>query len=405
MIYQAYQAHVDALKPLRGVAWSAVQLLDPPLSCLFDSPWFRHLVGFYEAAALGDLTHERPAFGIDTVVVGGRAVAVRETAMHRTPFCTLLRFEKEVAPAQPRVLLIAPMSGHFATLLRDTVRTMLPEHDVYLTDWHNVRDIPLREGRFDVDDFIEHLITFFEVLGEGAHLIAVCQPCVAALAAVAIMAEDDHPALPRSVTLMAGPIDARVNPTKVNELATSRPISWFAGRLIDLVPGRFLGARRLVYPGFLQLTAFMSMNPDRHLKSFHDLYNYRVKGERDKAEGVRKFYAEYFAVMDLPAEFYLQTISDVFQQHLLARGKLDYRGRRVDPGAIRRTPLLTIEGEKDDICAVGQTLAAQELCRNLRPYRKRHYIQTGVGHYGVFSGRRWASQIYPIVRDIIHISQ
>jgi poly(3-hydroxybutyrate) depolymerase len=285
------------------------------------------------------------------------------------------------------------------------VRTMLPEHDVYLTDWHNVRDIPRRDGRFDVDDFIEHLITFFEVLGAGAHLIAVCQPCVAALAAVAIMAEDDHPALPRSVTLMAGPIDARVNPTKVNELATTHSLEWFAGHLIDLVPGRFLGARRLVYPGFLQLAAFMAMNPDRHLKSFHDLYNYRVKGERDKADALRKFYAEYFAVMDLPAEFYLQTISDVFQQHLLARGELRLRGRRVDPGAIRRTPLLTIEGEKDDICAVGQTLAAQELCRNLRPYRKRHYIQTGVGHYGVFSGRRWAGQIYPIVRDIIQISE
>jgi poly(3-hydroxybutyrate) depolymerase len=347
MIYQAYQAHVDALKPLRGFAWGALRLLDPPVSCLFDAPWLRHLVGIYETAALG-LSHQRPAFGIDTVAVAGREVAVRETAVHRTPFCTLLRFEKDLAASQPRVLLIAPMSGHFATLLRDTVRTM---------------------------------------------------------AAVAIMAEDAHRALPRSVTLMAGPIDARVSPTEVNKLATAHPIEWFAGRLIDLVPDRFLGARRLVYPGFLQLAAFMSMNPERHLKSFHDLYNHRVKGEREQAEALRKFYAEYFAVMDLPAEFYLQTISAVFQQHLLARGELRWRGRRVDPGAIRRTPLLTIEGEKDDICAVGQTLAAHELCCNLRPYLKKHYIQTGVGHYGVFSGRRWSGQIYPIVRNLIESSR
>ncbi len=281
---------------------------------------------------------------------------------------------------------------------------MLAEHDVYITDWHNARDVGLRHGHFDFDDFIEHLITFLEVLGPGAHLVAVCQPCVAALAAVAIMAEDGHPAQPRSMTLMAGPIDTRINPTEVNRLATSRPIGWFEGALIDTVPWRYNGAWRRVYPGFTQLAAFMSMNLDRHVKAQLDLFCHIANGDAERAAAIRKFYDEYLAVMDLPAEFYLQTVERVFQQHALPLGRLHWRGRRVDPQAIRRTALFTVEGERDDICAVGQTLAAQDLCTGLRPYMKRHHVQTGVGHYGVFNGQRWNSFIYPMLRNVVYAS-
>jgi polyhydroxyalkanoate depolymerase len=257
-------------------------------------------------------------------------------------------------------------------------------------------------GEFDLDDFIDHIIEFLGVVGTGAHLVAVCQPTVAALAAVALMAADGNPAQPASMTLMAGPMDTRVNPTKVNDLATSKPILWFERNLIDIVPVRYPGWLRRVYPGFIQLAAFMSMNMDRHAKSFADLYEHLARGEIDKAEPILSFYHEYFAMMDLPAEFYLQTISAVFQQHLLPRGLLKSRGRLIEPQLIRRTALLTVEGEKDDICAVGQTLAAQDMCSGIRPYMKEHHMQPGVGHYGVFSGRRWDSQIYPHLREFIH---
>jgi poly(3-hydroxybutyrate) depolymerase len=328
-------------------------------------------------------------------------VEVHEEVVASTPFATLLRFRKDTTVEQPRVLLVAPMSGHFATLLRDTARTMLPEHDVYITDWHNARDVPLEAGRFGLDEYIEHIIDFMGAIGPGGHIMAVCQPCVAALAAVAIMSEDDHPATPRTMTLMAGPVDCRINPTRVNELATSKPMDWFARNLISPVPVRHAGARRRVYPGFLQLTAFMNMNLERHVSSFRMLYEDIVRGDLEKAHATRRFYEEYFAVADLPAEFYLETVRDVFQEYALARGTLEYRGRRVATKAIRRTALVTVEGEKDDICALGQTLAAQDLCSSLREYLRTHYVQPGAGHYGVFSGSKWKNNIYPIVRDVI----
>jgi poly(3-hydroxybutyrate) depolymerase len=302
------------------------------------------------------------------------------------------------------VLIVAPMSGHFATLLRETVRTMLADHDVYITDWHNARDVPLAAGRFGLDESIEHLMTFLGVIGPGAHLVAICQPCVTALAAVAVMSEAGHPATPASLSLLAGPIDCRISPTKVNQLASDHPIEWFADNLIGTVPLRHEGGERRVYPGFVQLAAFMNMNLERHINSFRELFENLVRGETEKAEATRRFYEEYFAVADLPAEFYLETVQHVFQEYSLARGKLKWRGRKVDPSAIRRTALLTVEGEKDDICSLGQTLAAQDLCSKLRQYLKTHYIQAGVGHYGVFSGKRWNNQIYPIVRDVIHVS-
>jgi poly(3-hydroxybutyrate) depolymerase len=286
--------------------------------------------------------------------------------------------------------------------LRGTVRTMLPEHDVYITDWHNPRDVSLTHGRFGFTEFVQHVIGFLEHLGEGAHVMAICQPTVAALAAVSLMAEDRHPAQPASMTLMAGPIDTRINPTRVNDLAKSKPIEWFVRNLISAVPPGFAGAHRRVYPGFVQLSAFISMNAERHVKSFADMFYEHAKGDLEKAEAIRVFYDEYFATMDLTEEFYIETVATVFQAHALPRGELEVAGRIVDPSAIRRTALLTVEGEKDDICAIGQTVAAQDLCSRLRPYLKTHHVQTGVGHYGVFNGKRWERHIYPLVRAVIH---
>lgn len=302
----------------------------------------------------------------------------------------------------PPVLLVAPLSGHFATLLRDTVRTLLLDHDVYVTDWHNARDVSLLHGGFGLDDYITYLIRFMEHIGPGAHMVAVCQPCVAALASTAIMAEDDHPAQPRTLTLMAGPVDCRINPTKVNALATGKSLAWFEHNLISTVPLPHAGCMRRVYPGFLQLSAFMSMNLERHLQSFQKMHDLLAEGREEEAKPIQDFYAEYFAVNDLPAEFYLDTIRAVFQDYDLARGLLKWRGRTVNPSAIRRTALLTVEGERDDICAVGQTMAAQDICPSVRTFLRGHHIQTGVVHYGVFSGRKWNQQIYPKVRDMIH---
>ncbi|HZO48190.1 MAG TPA: polyhydroxyalkanoate depolymerase [Xanthobacteraceae bacterium] len=402
MLYQAYQAHCDIMEPVRGLAASAAGRLGGRLFAgTAGIPALRNLTAAYELISRAGLTHERPPFGIDRVTVGNREVAVTEEPAQVTPFATLLHFKKDIEQAQPRVLLVAPLSGHFATLLRSTVRTMLPEHDVYITDWHNVRDVPVGEGTFGFDDYVAHLIEFLEVLGPGTHIIAVCQPCVAALIAAAVMAQNGNPAQPRSMTLMAGPIDTRVHPTKVNVLAQSKPIAWFEKNLIATVPRRYPGGGRQVYPGFVQLAAFMSMNIDRHVKAHQDLYDHIVKGEIEKAKAKKDFYDEYFAVLDLSREFYIETVRVVFQDHTLPRGELHYRGQKVEPAAIKRTMLLTVEGERDDICAVGQTVAAHDLCSGLRPYLKRHHMQVGVGHYGVFSGRKWEGQIYPLVKNVI----
>jgi poly(3-hydroxybutyrate) depolymerase len=314
-----------------------------------------------------------------------------------TPFATLRRFARTGAPTQPKVLVAAPMSGHFATLLREPVRTLLQDHDVYITDWLNVRDVPLAAGRFGLDEYTQHLIDFLAHLGPNSNVVAVCQPCVSALCAVALMAEDDHPATPASLTLMAGPIDCRVSPTAVNALATSEPIGWFRKNLISIVPWQHAEAGRRVYPGFVQLSAFMSMNQDRHANAFKDYYKHLVAGEFDKARITRTFYEEYMAVTDLSADFCLETVERVFQTFDLPRGEMMFKGRR--------TALLTIEGERDGICSVGQTLAAQDLASSLKLYMRTHYIQPNVGHYGVFSGRRWQHQVYPLVRHVIQVSQ
>ncbi len=403
-MYDAYQAYADLSDQVRQTAANSERILNLWGAMRFTSP-LRALQAYQELVSLAGFTHARPDYGIiDVEVRKGESVPVLEEAVLATPFCTLQRFSRADSAGEPRVLLVAPMSGHFATLLRGTIRTLLRDHEVYVTDWRNPRDVPLEQGAFGFDDFVQHIIDFLKFMGPQSHLVAVCQPTVPALAAVARMAEDNDPDQPASLTLMAGPIDTRVSPTKVNEFATSKPIEWFEKNLISTVPRALPGAGRRVYPGFVQLSAFMSMNIDRHRKAFQDLFKSRVEGDIEKANQIRTFYEEYFAIMDLDASFYLHTIETVFQKYALPEGKLLFRGRPVIPRAIKKTFLLTVEGEKDDICAIGQTLAAQDICSGLRPYMKSHHMQAGVGHYGVFNGRRWDNQIYPVVREHIQNS-
>jgi polyhydroxyalkanoate depolymerase len=401
MLYRAYQAQADLWTPARLAAGltSAAMSLGPPW--LRDLPPLAHTAASLEMMSRMSLTNHRPDYGFRSVLVDGEEIPVREERVMGTPFGDLVRFRKASDSDQPRVLLVAPLSGHFATLLRGTVATLLPENDVYITDWRNARGAPLSAGAFGFDEYVEHVISFLEKIGPGAHLMSVCQPCAHALAAVALMAEDDNPATPISMTLMAGPVDTRVNPTRVNELAASRDIDWFEKTVIAQVPARFAGAGRRVYPGFVQLTAFVLMNLGRHFDAHVDMYSHLALNRTEAAGAAKAFYDEYFAVLDLTAEFYLETVSRVFQQHLLPKGELVWRNRKVNPAAIRRTALFTIEGERDDICSAGQTMAAHTLCSSIFANRKRHHLQPGVGHYGVFSGRKWQSQIYPLVRNMI----
>ncbi|WP_040302061.1 polyhydroxyalkanoate depolymerase [Afipia clevelandensis] len=403
MMYQTYQNTMDMTAPWRSGAATALSYLKM-FPGGFSDKVFGRVAAALELVSRSSLTYKRPDYDIKPVAVGNREWPVIEEVPFATPFGSLLHFRKEGAPEQPKLLLVAPMSGHFATLLRGTVQTLLQDHDVYITDWHNPRDIPLDQGKFGLDEYTEHLITFMDQLGPKSHMVAVCQPSVSALAACAIMSEDNHSARPASLTLMAGPIDTRIQPTKVNEFATSKPLQWFEDNLINYVPMQCKGAFRKVYPGFIQVTAFMSMNLERHVKSHTDLLEHLAKGEVEKADTIKTFYDEYFAVMDLPADFYIDTIRDVFQEHLLPKGQLTYKGRTVNPGSIKKMGLMTVEGEKDDICSIGQTLAAQDLCTGVRAYRKVHHMQAGVGHYGVFSGRKWNSEIYPLLRDFIHVN-
>lgn len=399
MLYAGYQSLDDFFGPVRTAALWGLTILPQGKGPFGRAS--RRAAAALEMQSRFRLTHERPAFGIGSVTVGNREVPVTEEVTLDLPFGRLVHFRREMDAPQPKVLVTAPLSGHFATLLAGTVRTLLRDHDVYITDWKNARDVPLSEGEFGVDEYVAYVIRFLEELGPGAHLLAVCQPCVQALAAVAVMSEDHNPATPRTLTLMAGPVDVRESPTVVNDLANQKPVSWFRRNVISTVPGRFPGAGRRVYPGFVQLTAFMQMNMDRHKAQHRKLYDHLVAGEHAEADKIKEFYDEYFAVLDLTEEFYLETIDRVFQRAELATGDFTYRGRKVNPGAIRKTALLTVEGGRDDICGMGQTAAAHELCASLRPHLKRHHLQANVGHYGVFNGRKWDNEIYPVVRNMI----
>src|SRR5438132_9644503 len=403
MMYQAYQNHMDLTSPWRTGAAAGLKYLNLVPQGVSDR-LFGRLAASLELISRSSLTYHRPAIVIDTIPFGNHELEVTEEFTFATPFGSLLHFKKENAPEQPRLLLVAPVSGHYATLLRGTGKTLLQDHDVYITDWHNPRDIPRDYGRFGLEDYTDHLITFIDQLGPRAHMVAICQPSVSALAAAAVMSEDNHPSRPATLTLMAGPIDTRIQPTKVNEFAKSKPINWFEKNLINYVPVQCKGAFRQVYPGFVQLTAFVSMNLERHIKQHVDLANHLAKGEKEKADLIKTFYDEYFAVMDLPAEFYIETVRDVFQEHLLPLGKLMHRGKPVNPASIKRMGLMTVEGEKDDICSIGQTLAAQDLCIGGSARRKVHHMQAGVCHYGVFSGKGWNNEIYPLLRDFVHVN-
>ena len=392
MMYYAYDWQRAMLAPWRALAANGLTLIGE-IDEIGPNSALSHFNAICHLLAETRITHERQPFAI-----GG----VTEEPVAATPFCTLLRFRRNDAPpALPRVLVAAPLSGHFATLLQATVRTLVRDHEVYITDWRNMRDVPVSAGAFGFDDYVDHLIRFQQAIGPGGHSLAVCQPCVPSLAAAAVMAERDDPCAPRSLTLMAGPIDTRINPTKVNELAQSKSLDWFRTHLITSVPFGYEGAGRDVYPGFIQLAAFMAMQPARHVRAHAELYDHIAHRRLAEARLVEEFYREYFAVLDLSAEFYLETVEKVFQRAALAEGKLTFRNIRVDTSRIRRTALLTVEGERDDICAPGQTLAAHDLCSGLKPFMKRHHLQAGVGHYGVFSGRRWESQVYPIVQNFI----
>ena len=401
MLYSLYDWQFAAAQPFRLIAVAGQELFSNPVMPVSDTRFGRAMAAGFELFERTTRRYAKPAFGIDFTYDGNKTVAVREEIALQADFGNLLHFKRDTDRNDPKVLLVAPMSGHFATLLRGTVATMLPDHDVYITDWTDAREIPAIKGRFDLDDYVDYIVSFLEHLGPDTHVIAVCQPSVPVMAAVSLMAADDHPCQPASMTLMGGPIDTRINPTAVNTYAETRPIEWFRSSVLSVVPMSYPGAGRTVYPGFMQLTGFMTMNMDRHFGAHLRLFEHLVTGDGDSAEGHRRFYDEYLSVMDMTAEFYLQTVETVFQRHDLPRGQMYHRERLVDPGAIRKTALLTIEGELDDISATGQTEAAHRLCANLPARKKKHHLQESVGHYGIFNGRRWREKIYPVVRDFI----
>jgi poly(3-hydroxybutyrate) depolymerase len=401
MLYTLYDWHQTALTPFRLAALAGQHIFSNPILPFADTRMVRSAAAACEMFERATRRYEKPAFGLDSTVIDGKTVGVaEEVALHDT-FCRLLHFRRDVARDDPKVLLVAPMSGHFATLLRGTVAALLPDHDVYVTDWADAGQVPRLHGHFGLDDYVDHVVTYLQMLGPGASVIAVCQPSVPVMGAVALMAADDDPCQPAAMVLMGGPIDTRINPTEVNAFATRHSIHWFESAVITPVPYGYPGVGRNVYPGFLQLTGFMSMNIDRHFGAHMRMFNHLIKGDGDSADAHRRFYDEYMSVMDLTAEFYLETVEVVFQHHALPRGRWRSRDRLVEPAAIEKTALLTVEGELDDISAVGQTKAAHALCTGLPAARRAHHEQKNVGHYGIFNGRRWREAICPRVRDFI----
>ena len=402
MLYYLHEMSRAATVPMRLMAGAQIKLLNHSLNPLSHTAGGRGLASAY--GVFEDMTrrYHKPKFRLDTTICDGEEVAIRETIVKRLPFGQLKRFERQTArPDDPRLLIVAPMSGHYATLLRGTVEALLPDHDVYITDWRDACKVPVSAGEFGLDDYADYIVDFLDHMGPDSHVLAVCQPAVPVLAAVALMAEDGHPATPRSMALMSGPIDTRIGPTTPDKLATSHDLAWFRRNMIHSVPAPYPGMMRRVYPGFLQLGGFISMNLDRHVSAYRKLFDSLKNEDEEQVEHHRLFYDEYLAVMDLPAKFYLETIERVFQTFDLARGCYTYRGRVVDPAAIRDTALLTIEGENDDISSPGQTEAAHGLCPNVPDARRGHHLQAGVGHYGTFNGRRWRTEIAPRLREFI----
>jgi poly(3-hydroxybutyrate) depolymerase len=402
--YLGYELAHAFISPLR--LWSsAVRLgLDHPMSPFSFNPLAKSASAALEVFESLTKRYGKPEFGIKETTINGQQVGITEHVVLSKPFANLLHFARDESAGRrddPKVLLIAPMSGHYATLLRGTVKSMIAEHEVYITDWTDARNVPVVDGRFDLDDFVDYIIDFVQHLGPNTHVMAVCQPAVPAMIATAIMARRDMDIQPASLTLMGGPIDTRRNPTAVNKLAMGKPLSWFERNVISVVPFPQMGFMRRVYPGFVQLTGFMTMNLERHQNAYKELFENLVRGDCDSVNQHREFYDEYMAVMDLPAEFYLQTIKTVFQNHDLPNRRFVHRGEIADTAAIRRTAIMTVEGERDDICGVGQTEAAHDLCPNVPKDEHYHYLQPGVGHYGVFNGTRYRTEIQPRIREMI----
>lgn len=404
-LYWFYEMGQAALNPSRALADITRLSLKNPLNPFSNTTFGKTIAAAAEVFERSTRRYGKPEWRIEDTVIGGEHVPVHIKTVWQRPFCNMVHFERafEHPPRrpQPKLLLIAPMSGHYATLLRGTVEAFLPNHDVYITDWVDARMVPMAAGHFGLDDYIDYVISMLHWLGGDCHVIAVCQPSVPVLAAVARMEAGNDPYVPHSMVLMGGPIDTRINPTAVNKLAEERGTDWFRHNVITKVPFPHPGMLRDVYPGFLQLHGFVSMNLDRHLDAHKDLFFNLVKGDGDSAQKHREFYDEYLAVMDLTAEFYLQTVEAVFVKHALPKGELTHRGVKVDPSAIRSCALLTVEGEKDDISGVGQTEAAHRLCVNIPADRKAHYLQLGVGHYGVFNGSRFRAEIAPRISDFV----
>lgn len=407
MLYRFYDLGHALLTPARfGAQWMH-NFYQNPFNPLTHTQFGRNMSANAEMFERMTRRFGKPSFNLHATKIGGKSVSVHETCMVNKPFCTLMHFNRHIDRKDPKVLVVAPMSGHYATLLRGTVEALLPHHDVYITDWIDARQVPKEEGPFDLDDYIAYLREFMAFLGPDTHVIAVCQPAVPVFAAVALMEDAKDPNTPQSITLMGGPIDTRVSKTAVTELAEHRPLSWFEHSVIAEVPFYYPGAHRKVYPGFVQLSGFMSMNLDRHIDSHMEFYQHLITGDGEPAESHRKFYNEYLSVMDIAAEFYLQTVETVFQKHSLPKNEMIWTdpetGKKhpVRPAAIRKTALLTIEGEFDDISAYGQTSAAHDLCVNLPPSLQYHHYQKKVGHYGIFNGRRWREHIMPRIRHFI----
>ncbi|ETR77521.1 esterase [Afipia sp. P52-10] len=404
-LYWMYEMGQASLNPLRAMSDATKLLFQNPLNPLAHTDVGKSIAASCELFERTTRRYGKPEWGIKDVEVAGMRVPVTIQTIWERPFCKLLHFERMVArpprTPQPRVLLVAPMSGHYATLLRGTVEAFLPNHEVYITDWADARMVPLSAGRFDLDDYIDYVIEMLQFLGDNVHVVAVCQPSVPVLAAAALMETSRDPHVPLSMTLMGGPIDTRRNPTAVNNLAQERGIDWFRNTVITRVPFPHPGFMRDVYPGFLQLNGFVSMNLDRHIDAHKNLFRHLVEGDGDSAQKHREFYDEYLAVMDLTAEYYLQTVDTVFVKHALPKGEMTHRGKPIDLSQIVRIALMTVEGEKDDISGLGQTEAAHALCSSLSADKKVHYVQKGVGHYGVFNGSRFRSEIVPRISDFM----
>ncbi|MGH6608953.1 MAG: polyhydroxyalkanoate depolymerase [Burkholderiaceae bacterium] len=407
MLYHLHELQRRFWNPVSMWAQATSQLFSNPYSPWAYTPMSRRLAAGYDLLYRLGKQYEKPAFGLNTTRIDAIDVPVVEEVAATKPFCRLLHFKRELPAAlskhsrDPKVLMVAPLSGHHSTLLRDTVRAMLPDHDVYVTDWIDAKMVPVSEGPFHLDDYVDYVIEFVRLLGPDLHVISVCQPTVPVLAAISLMASNKDPKLPKTMTMMGGPIDPRRNPTQVNALAMRKSMHWFENHVIFKVPAAYPGYLRKVYPGFLQHAGFVAMNPDRHLKSHWDYYLDLVKGDQQDAEDHRRFYDEYNAVIDLPAEYYLDTIRVVFQEDLLPDGKWRVRDQLVKPQDIHSVALFTIEGELDDISGSGQTKAAHELCKNIPKVKKKHMTAERAGHYGIFSGRRWREKIAPEIAEFI----